>query len=88
MPARIVVVHDDPVFGEATLAALCDAGHDVVAFQDTMSALDAREVAQPIELLITRLQFPAGQPNRVSLGTDGAEEAPWGQGLASVEAGV
>jgi CheY-like chemotaxis protein len=67
MPARIVVVHDEPDFIERTVSALRDAGHDVVAFNSSMSAIDALERAQQIEVLVTRVNFPDGQPNGVSL---------------------
>jgi DNA-binding NtrC family response regulator len=67
MPARIVVVHDDPEFIDGTMAALVAAGHDVRAFTDTMSALKALERAQRVEVLVTRVVFPPGQPNGVSL---------------------
>ena len=67
MPARIVVVHDDPEFIDGTMAALVAAGHDVRAFTDTMSALKALERAQRVEVLVTPVVFPAGQPNGVSL---------------------
>jgi DNA-binding NtrC family response regulator len=67
MPARIVVVHDDQEFRETVTAALEAAGHDVKAFSDSMSAIDALETAERIELLITRVVFPEGKPNGVSL---------------------
>ena len=67
MPARIVLVHDDPTFVASTVAALEAAGHGVTSFSDTMTATDALRAAQRIELLITRVMFPAGQPNGVSL---------------------
>ena len=56
MPARIVVVHDDTGSRliERTVSALRDAGHDVVAFNSSMSAIDALERAQQIEVLVTR----------------------------------
>ena len=49
--------------------AQCSSKRDppVVAFADTMSATDALQAAQRIELLITRIIFPPGQPNGVSL---------------------
>ena len=43
------------------------AGYDVTAFTDTISALAALEAAQWLELLITRVIFPPGQPNGVAL---------------------
>ena len=67
MPARIVVVHDDPEFIDRTVTALLAAGYDVTAFTDTISALAALEAAQWLELLITRVIFPPGQPNGVAL---------------------
>ena len=67
MPARIVVVHDDQEFIDGTMAALVAAGHDVRAFTDTMSALKALERAQRVEVLVTPVVFPPGQPNGVSL---------------------
>lgn len=67
MPARIVVVHDDPGFIENTAAALRAAGHDVAAYLNSLAALEALEAAQRVEVLITRVAFPEGQPNGVSL---------------------
>ena len=67
MPARIIVVHDDPRFTERTAAALVAAGHDVRAFTSSMSAIKAFEGTQQIEVLVTRVIFPEGQPNGVSL---------------------
>jgi len=68
MPAGVVLVHDDQVFVEGALAGLRDAGHVVAAFPDSMTALGALEAAEQIELLITWIQFSAGQPHGVSLG--------------------
>ena len=50
MPARFVVVHDDPEFIDRTVTALLAAGDDVTAFTDTISALAALEAAQWLEL--------------------------------------
>jgi hypothetical protein len=41
MPAQIVIVHDEPEFAEATLAALRGAGYDAVAIMDSISGIDA-----------------------------------------------
>ena len=68
MPARIVVAHDDPGFVDNTVMALRAAGYDVAAFGDSMSAFAALEAADRVEVLITRLLFPEGQPNGVALG--------------------
>jgi DNA-binding NtrC family response regulator len=67
MPARVVIAHDDAEFVEDTVTALWDAGYEVVAFTDSMSALDALEAAQLVEVLITRVRFAEGQPNGISL---------------------
>jgi DNA-binding NtrC family response regulator len=67
MPARVVVVHDEPELLTELVAAIRLAGHDVAAFVDPMKALDALDVAQRIEVLITRVQFPQGKPNGIAL---------------------
>ena len=68
MPARIVLVDDDPDFIARTVAALREAlSQDVLSFTNSPSALDALEGVERIELLITRVQFPPGQPHGVAL---------------------
>jgi DNA-binding response OmpR family regulator len=67
MPARIVVVHDDPKFRQCAVAALQAAGYDVEAFPGSMEAINALDAAEGIDLLITRVMFPPGTPNGVSL---------------------
>ena len=67
MPARIVVAHDDPEFRETTVTALQAAGYDVIAFDGSMAAIDALEAAARVELLITRVAYPEGTPNGISL---------------------
>jgi len=68
MPARIVVVHDHPAFVASIASALRTAGYDVATFADTMTAIDALDRAQDIDMLITRIGFPPGQPHGVALG--------------------
>jgi DNA-binding response OmpR family regulator len=67
MPAEIVLVHDNAAFCAQVCRALTDAGHEVAAFPDPLVALDALESASRVELLITRVQFPAGRSNGASL---------------------
>jgi DNA-binding NtrC family response regulator len=67
MPARVVLVHDEPEFLEPLDAALRQAGHDVATFADPMEALDALDAAQSIEVLVTRVQFPVGKPNGLAV---------------------
>ena len=61
------LVHDDPEFAEPALATLRAAGDDVVAFQDSVCGIGALEHPKRIELLITRVRFPAGTPNGAAL---------------------
>ena len=67
VPARIVLVHDDPEFAEPVLVKLRAAGYDVVAFSNSMAAIDVLEHPKLIELLITRVRFPTGTPNGAAL---------------------
>ena len=68
MPARVVVVHDDPEFVARTATGLRVAGYDVATFTDTLAATDALDKAERIvEVLITRVLFPKGQPHGVAL---------------------
>jgi hypothetical protein len=64
MPARIVVVHDDPEFTAALVEKL---GPDVAWFTDPVRALIALESVRTIAFLITRLQFTDSQPVGLSL---------------------
>jgi CheY-like chemotaxis protein len=65
MSADIIFVYDDPEFIERAAAAL-RPGHKVVTSREPMEALDALETA-PLEILITRVRFPIGQPHGVAL---------------------
>jgi DNA-binding response OmpR family regulator len=67
MPLQIMVVHDDPAYREAVSRALREAGYDATAFPDPLAALDALETAACAKVLITRVTFPAGRSNGVSL---------------------
>ena len=61
MPARVVVVHDDPEFIDALAEKL---GPDTMWFTDPVRALLALESAKTVAFLVTRLQFA----NRQSVG--------------------
>lgn len=67
MPARVVVVHDDPVFLGDTTTSLRLAGHEVAEYADPMAALDALLGVERIEVLVTRVQFAPGKPHGISL---------------------
>ena len=57
-PARILVVDDDLVFGEATARVLRAAGFEVSLSPDHRLALEDLESARPIDLLITDIVMP------------------------------
>jgi DNA-binding NtrC family response regulator len=67
MPARIVIVHDEPDFADPLTAALRLAGHDVVTFTDPTAGWDALDEARRVEVLVTRVDFSPGKPHGVSL---------------------
>jgi DNA-binding NtrC family response regulator len=76
MPARIVVVHDDPSFREPLLASLKADGHDVVAYEDSLAAWGALESAQRAEVLVTRVDFGQGKPHGVALALSARLKVP------------
>ena len=57
-----VIVHDDLEFCNRTVAAPCAAGHDVIAFTGSMAAISALDASEPVEVPLTRVLFPVGQP--------------------------
>jgi DNA-binding NtrC family response regulator len=63
----VLLVHSDTEFRNNLASALDRAGHDVVAFAETMPAIDALEAERPPDMLITRTQFPEGMPTGLSL---------------------
>jgi DNA-binding NtrC family response regulator len=67
MPARIVFVHDDPSFRSAVFNAFANADLSFAWYPDPLEASDALEAARSVELIITRLHFPDGRSNGVSL---------------------
>jgi DNA-binding NtrC family response regulator len=67
MPARIVLVHDDPDFLIQMTVALHNAGFDVAAYIDPEAASAALETPSTVELLITRVQFSSVTTNGIAL---------------------
>lgn len=67
MPARIVLVHDEPELLAAFEAKLRSTGHDVAAFRDSVSAFDALSSPRRVEILVTRLLFQPGRPHGLAL---------------------
>jgi DNA-binding NtrC family response regulator len=68
MPARVVVVLNEPGFADETASALRAQGHDALALADPMTALELLERAERLELLVTSLDFAPGKPNGIALG--------------------
>jgi DNA-binding NtrC family response regulator len=67
MPARVVIVLDDPASAEKAVAILKRDGIDAMALAGPMVALDALEGAHHVELLVTSLQFAPGKPHGLAL---------------------
>jgi DNA-binding response OmpR family regulator len=68
MPARVVVVLTEPALADEVAAALRAQGKDALALADPMTALEALEGAERIEVLVTCLDFAPGKPNGIALG--------------------
>jgi DNA-binding NtrC family response regulator len=75
MPARVVVVHDDPDYVDELAALLRRDGHDVAAFPDPLASWDAVEAAKLTEVLVTRVDFPPGRFEWNGTGKDGPLQA-------------
>jgi len=68
MPARIVVILNKRQIAEDAASALRARGQDALALSDPMTALEALEGAERIEVLVTSLDFAPGKPNGIALG--------------------
>src|ERR1700722_14183884 len=67
MAARIVIVHDDNTFRDPLVTSLIQNGHEVVAFEQPTPAWDALATDNAVDVLITRVRFPVGNPHGVAL---------------------
>jgi DNA-binding NtrC family response regulator len=67
MHTHVVLVHSESVFLRACEFSLRRAGYVVEAFDNPLSALSRLERPDHVEVLVTRTQFPPGQPNGVAL---------------------
>jgi hypothetical protein len=64
IPARVVVVHDEPSFLDPLVTSWQAAGHDVAAFADPGLAWDAMKFSTDVEILVTRVEFEPGKQAR------------------------
>jgi DNA-binding NarL/FixJ family response regulator len=62
-----VIAIRDRTLADGVTGLLKAAGGDVMAFASSTLALSAIEKAVSVEVLVVGLDFPAGQPNGVSL---------------------
>ena len=67
MPATIVIVYDNTKVRSAALLAIRAAGHDVAAFSDPLTALNAIEKDSRVRVLVSRIDFGQGKLNGVAL---------------------
>jgi CheY-like chemotaxis protein len=81
MPARIVVVLDDPGFADRIASVLKGASYDAVAVVDPQVAIDALRHTAHIELLITCPEFAPGQPTGISVMRTARMERPYVKAL-------
>ncbi len=57
---KILLVDDDPTWRYAAAKALVEAGYEVVAAADYMSALDVVGAEPPVDILVTDIVMPNG----------------------------
>lgn len=67
MPARVILVHDQPVFLQRASRALQDAGYDVAAFANSLDAWPEIAEGAAADVLVTMIRFAEGLPNGVAL---------------------
>jgi hypothetical protein len=67
MPAETVLVHDAEDFATEAATAPWRGLRGRCVHRSARGTLDALEAAERAEVLITRVNFPAGRPNGVSL---------------------
>ena len=60
-------MHDDPTVLHPLVAALRNAGHEVVTCDTSMLAWDALAEDRRVAALITRVRFPPGDPHGIAL---------------------
>jgi DNA-binding NtrC family response regulator len=67
VPELILLVHTDVEVRREVAAALVSVGYKVLAFSDTLAAINVLEAKRKPDLLITRAKYPPGSPTGLSL---------------------
>ncbi len=67
MGARVIVVHDEPVYADRLAIALRSAGHTVTLFVDPLDAWETVGANADFEVLVTQMIFPPARSNGVAL---------------------
>ena len=65
--AHVHVVEDDPAYLYLVGHSLRNAGHQITYHTTSYSAWDAVAAGVPMDLLMTDLRFPNGEPNGLAL---------------------
>jgi CheY-like chemotaxis protein len=63
----ILFIEDDEAFSYAISRLLTDAGFEVIPATDFSTALDVIYSARPLDLLLTDVRMPMGQPHGFAL---------------------
>ena len=74
--ATILMVEDDPTFAEALDRGLRAARFDVVAVRDSFAALRLLESDRPVDMLLTDIKMPDGQPHGIALSLMARRQRP------------
>lgn len=74
--ATILLVEDDPAFAEALDRGLRAACFDVVTAADSLAALRLLESDAPLDVLLTDIKMPAGQPHGIALSLMARRQRP------------
>jgi CheY-like chemotaxis protein len=74
--ATILMVEDDPAFADALDRGLRAARFDVVAVNDSLAALRLLESDRPVDMLLTDIKMPEGQPHGIALSLMARRQRP------------
>ena len=79
MPAAVIVDHDNSYIRGLATNALRAARYEVTAFDSPMAVLDAMDSPTRIRVMVTRVDFRAGQAQWRSAGPHGQAPAAGGE---------